>query len=99
MDATRWLTQYGVGSLFVISALPVPLTPALAFAAISRLPVVEVVAALWAGKSLKYLVYAWLASRSPERLLHRGQQHVDILRALLATARGRSKHRTSLTGE
>lgn len=85
-DATRWLTQYGVGSLFVISALPVPLTPALALAAISRLPVVEVVAALWAGKWLKYMAYAWLASRSPERLLHRGQQHVDVLRTLLTTA-------------
>jgi membrane protein YqaA with SNARE-associated domain len=86
VDATRWLTQYGVGSLFVISVLPVPLTPALVFAAISRLPVIEVVAALWAGKWLKYWAYAWLASRSPERLLHRGQQHIDVLRTLLATA-------------
>lgn len=99
VDATRWLTQYGVSSLFVISALPVPLTPALAFAAISRLPVVEVVTALWAGKLLKYMVYAWLASRSPERLLHRGQQHVDVLSTLLATAGGYPKSGTTLTGK
>ena len=37
------------------------------FAAISRLPIGEVVLALWIGKLAKYLVYAWLASRFPER--------------------------------
>jgi membrane protein YqaA with SNARE-associated domain len=46
-------------------ATPLPLTPALMFAGISRLPIAEVVLALWIGKLAKYLVYAWLASRFP----------------------------------
>ena len=85
-DATRWLSAYGVTALLVIAALPLPLTPALMFAGISRLPMAEVVLALWIGKLAKYLVYAWLASRFPERALQRGQQHADALRAILARA-------------
>ena len=63
-----------------------PLTPALMFAGISRLPIVEVVLALWIGKLAKYLVYAWLASRFPERALRRGQRHADALRVIVARA-------------
>lgn len=85
-DATRWLSAYGVSALLVIAATPLPLTPALMFAGISRLPIAEVVLALWIGKLAKYLVYAWLASRFPERVLQRGQRHADALRAMLARA-------------
>ncbi len=85
-DATQWLSTYGIASLLVIAALPLPLTPALTFAAISRLPVAEVILALWVGKLAKYFVYAWLASRFPERALQRGQRHADALRAILARA-------------
>ena len=56
------------------------------FAGISRLPIVEVVLAVWIGKLAKYLVYAWLASRFPERALVRGQRHAEALRAILARA-------------
>lgn len=85
-DATRWLSAYGVTALLVIAASPLPLTPALMFAGISRLPIAEVVLALWLGKLAKYLVYAWLASRFPERALQRGQRHAEALRAMLARA-------------
>ncbi|MCK6431953.1 MAG: hypothetical protein L6Q68_02820 [Aquabacterium sp.] len=85
-DATRWLSAYGVVALLVIAATPLPLTPALMFAGISRLPIVEVVLALWIGKLAKYLVYAWLASRFPERALRRGQRHADALRIIVARA-------------
>lgn len=85
-DATRWLSAYGVAALLLIAATPLPLTPALMFAGISRLPIAEVVLALWIGKLAKYLVYAWLASRFPERALQRGQQHADAVRAILARA-------------
>ncbi len=71
-DATGWLGRYGVVSLLVIAALPLPLTPALVFAAISRLPVLEVISALWIGKLAKYLVYAWLAARFPRWLVRGG---------------------------
>ncbi|MBI5716354.1 MAG: hypothetical protein HZC37_01550 [Burkholderiales bacterium] len=85
-DATRWLSAYGVVALLVIAATPLPLTPALMFAGISRLPVAEVVLALWIGKLAKYLVYAWLAARFPERALQRGQRQAEALGALLARA-------------
>jgi membrane protein YqaA with SNARE-associated domain len=85
-DATRWLSAYGVLALFVIAATPLPLTPALMFAGISRLPIVDVVLALWIGKLAKYLVYAWLASRFPERALQRGQRHAEALRVIVARA-------------
>lgn len=85
-DATRWLSAYGVVALLVIAATPLPLTPALMFAGISRLPIVEVVLALWIGKLAKYLVYAWLASRFPERALLRVQRHTEALRVIVARA-------------
>ena len=80
------MSTYGVLALLVIAATPLPLTPALMFAGISRLPIVEVVLVLWIGKLAKYLVYAWLASRFPERALRRGQRHADALRVIVARA-------------
>lgn len=85
-DATRWLTSYGVASLLLIAALPLPLTPALIFAAISRLPVTEVLLALWLGKLLKYLAYAWLASAFPGHLLRNGQRRLSALHDALKRA-------------
>lgn len=85
-DATRWLTDFGVVSLLLIAALPLPLTPALMFAAISSLPVAEVLLALWLGKLLKYLAYAWLASAFPAQVLRRGQARMVALRAALTRA-------------
>ncbi len=85
-DATRWLSAYGVVALLVIAATPLPLTPGLMFAGISRLPIGEVVLALWIGKLAKYLLYAWLASRFPERAMQRGQRHAEALRAIVARA-------------
>jgi uncharacterized membrane protein YdjX (TVP38/TMEM64 family) len=76
-DATAWLARYGIVALLVIAATPLPLTPALMFAAISRLPVAEVILALWVGKLVKYLVYAWLASSFPARWIT--QVHLRLL--------------------
>lgn len=64
-DATVWVSRYGGWALLVVAASPLPQTPALAFAAVSRLPIAEVLAALLLGKLLKYTVYAWLVARFP----------------------------------
>lgn len=85
-EATRWLSTYGVASLLVIAALPLPLTPALMFAAISRLPVAEVVLALWVGKLAKYLVYAGLASAFPSLWIARAHGRLSTLNAVLGRA-------------
>jgi uncharacterized membrane protein YdjX (TVP38/TMEM64 family) len=94
-DATRWLTSYGVASLLVVAALPLPLTPALIFAAISRLPVTEVLFALWLGKVAKYLAYAWLASVFPGHVLRKGQVRLATLHDALIRA-GAARDPTSV---
>jgi membrane protein YqaA with SNARE-associated domain len=66
IDATRWVSSYGVWALLVVAASPLPQTPALIFTAVSRLPPAEVFLALLIGKSLKYGVYAWLAATFPD---------------------------------
>ena len=83
-DATRWLTNYGVATLLLIAALPLPLTPALMFAAVSRLPVAEVLLALWLGKLLKYTIYAWLTATFPSWALRHGNFRVAALDAALS---------------
>ncbi|MDI4635234.1 VTT domain-containing protein [Pelomonas sp. V22] len=97
-DATRWLGAYGVPALFVIAVTPLPLTPALMFAGITRLPVVEVMLALWLGKLLKYLAYAWMTSCFPERALRTGWRHVEALRAMLARGAGAQSDKPFSTG-
>lgn len=66
-DSTRWLSEYGVLALFALMAVPLPLpkTPALAFVAIYRMPIYEVVLAIGLGKLLKYTLYAYVVSRFP----------------------------------
>ena len=85
-DATRWITTYGVATLLLIAALPLPLTPALMFAAVSRLPGGEVLLALWLGKLVKYTVYAWLTAAFPAWALQHGSFRVAALDAALSRA-------------
>ena len=84
VDATRWLTNFGVASLLLIAALPLPLTPALMFAAVSRLPMAEVLLALWLGKLLKYTIYAWLTATFPSWALRHGNFRLAALDAVLS---------------
>jgi uncharacterized membrane protein YdjX (TVP38/TMEM64 family) len=86
LDAARWPGAHGTPALLLISALPLPLTPALMFAAISRLPVAEVILALWAGKLLKYMVYAWLTAAFPATRLRTRQRQLDALGTALTHA-------------
>jgi membrane protein YqaA with SNARE-associated domain len=65
--ATRWVSQYGAYALFVFAALPIPQSPALIFASMVRLPVLEIWLAILAGKLLKYGIYAALVARYPAR--------------------------------
>ncbi len=69
-NAKQWLTTYGISTLLVVSALPVPDTPVLIFAGISRLPVVEVLLALLVGKLAKYSIYSWIVATFPDRFAH-----------------------------
>lgn len=66
-DATQWISRYGAYALFGFALLPVPLSPALIFSSIVRLPLVEVWLAVLLGKLLKYGLYAGLVARYPAR--------------------------------
>jgi membrane protein YqaA with SNARE-associated domain len=66
LQASAWLSQWGLLALLAIAALPLPQTPAVAFAALARLSVPGVLAALVLGKLVKYAVYAWATSRFPD---------------------------------
>ena len=85
-DATRWLANYGVVAPLVLAATPLPLIPALMTTSISRLPVMEVMLALWRGKLVKYTAYAWLVSAFPSQVLRHGHIRVAALHAALARA-------------
>lgn len=70
VQSTAWLSEYGAIALFALMALPLPIpkTPALAFVAIYRMPIYEVVLAIRLGKLLKYIFYAYVVSRFPLRV-------------------------------
>ena len=86
LDATRWLSNYGIVTLLIVAATPLPLTPALMVASISRLPATEVLLALWLGKFVKYAAYAWLVSAFPSQVLRHGQVRAAAIDAALALA-------------
>jgi membrane protein YqaA with SNARE-associated domain len=98
-DATRWLSKYGSIALFLLMALPLAAvkTPALAFAGIYRMPVLEVLLAVGLGKLLKYVVYAYIASRFPERFKH---LYVAVVprNALVAGEHGEVERPVSIEG-
>ena len=52
----------------------------------ARLPVAEVILALWVGKLLKYLVYAGLASAFPNLWIARARGRLTTLNAVLGRA-------------
>lgn len=71
LQAAAWLSEYGLYALFAIAALPLPQTPAVAFAALASLSPSGVFAALLLGKLVKYAAYAWATARFPGWFLDR----------------------------
>lgn len=68
LEATDWLSRYGLLAIFGLMALPLPVPklPMLAVSGIYRLPIPEVLVAIVAGKIIKYLGYAYIAVRFPD---------------------------------
>jgi membrane protein YqaA with SNARE-associated domain len=62
-----WVSDYGAVGLFAVAISPFPQTPALIFFGIVRHDYFGVFVAMLAGKALKYALFAWIASRFPER--------------------------------
>ena len=68
---SRWLEKYQLIALFGVAVSPLPLAPALIFAAISAVPPVGVFVALLVAKILQYGMAAWLVARFPQRFARR----------------------------
>jgi membrane protein YqaA with SNARE-associated domain len=68
--AKEWLQTYGLITLLVIAASPMPQTPALLFCALAELSVPGVLIAVGVGKSTKYLFLAWATAHYPRRFLN-----------------------------
>lgn len=66
-EVVAWVSNYGPGALFLIAVSPLPQTPALIFFAIARQDYFVVFVAMLCGKVIKYGLFAWAASRFPER--------------------------------
>lgn len=74
-QASDWISRCGALALFGLMALPLPIPklPMLALAGLYRLPIQEVVVAIWSGKLIKYTLYAYVVTRFPKtirRMVH-----------------------------
>jgi membrane protein YqaA with SNARE-associated domain len=66
-----WLEEYHLIALFVVATSPLPLIPALIFAAILALPPAGIFAAILAAKLVQYGLVAWVVARFPQRFARR----------------------------
>ena len=78
------LWSSGVVSVGCIALAPNTRTDICSDFSISRLPVAEVIAALWVGKWLKYSIYAWTFSAFPGRILVKIKSRMDVFNAMQA---------------
>lgn len=67
--AIEWMHAYGLMALAVIAASPVPQTPAIFFYSMADPSAIGVMAAVGAGKTIKYVVLAGLTARYPARFI------------------------------
>lgn len=66
VEVRDWVETYGILSLFLIMASPLPQTPVLIFIGMSGQAILPVLIAVFCGKVLKYAGLAWLASHFPK---------------------------------
>ena len=67
--ASEWLQSYGLFALMLIAGSPMPQTPAILFYSLANPSTLGVLAAVGIGKTVKYVVLAWLTARYPARFI------------------------------
>lgn len=75
-----WTHDYSLWALLLVSISPLPQTPALIVLSNALPEYLGVLLAIFTGKLLKYMLFAWIGSRFPGRLrayLHRHGRHAD----------------------
>lgn len=64
----KFFEQYGLILVFVIAATPLMQQPAIILASLANTSLIELAAVVFAGRFLKYLLMAYLASHAPRLL-------------------------------
>lgn len=67
-DASTWISQYGLWTIFAVGVSPLPQMPLLIFYGVVDDRILEAATALWLGKVIKYGIVAWIAQHFPEKL-------------------------------
>jgi len=67
--ASDWLENYGLAALAVIAGSPMPQTPAIFFYSLANPSIAGVLLAVGLGKTVKYVLLAWLTARFPARFI------------------------------
>jgi membrane protein YqaA with SNARE-associated domain len=68
-QASRWMDQYGLWAIFIVSIFPLAQPPVVALSALAGTPILVFTSVLALGKILKYLFFGWMASKSPHLLM------------------------------
>lgn len=78
-----WLAQYGVWTLFLVTIIPMPQTPALALCALVEPAILPAAFAILLGKGIRYSIYAGITAWMPGRVRAWYEQtaHIDLLHA------------------
>jgi membrane protein YqaA with SNARE-associated domain len=87
----QWVSQFGFIALFVITALPIPHTPALIFCGLVGMSSPEVFGAFFIGKGVKYSLAAYVTSITANWLSERGNNGSDIKNRVLGRFLWRGK--------
>ena len=75
LESEKWqkmeqlISKHGDWALAGIALSPLPQQPAVAIAALGKMPSLLVALLVWLGRFPKYLLFSWLASHSPRVLL------------------------------
>ncbi len=67
--ANQWLQSYGLIALAVIALSPMPQTPVLFLYSLANPSGIGVLIAIGVGKTVKYVILAWLTARYPTRFV------------------------------
>lgn len=75
LQVMSWTRNYHLLALFLVAVSPLPQTPALVVLANVPLDYPGALLAIFAGKLLKYLLFAWVGSRFPAHIHDFLQRH------------------------
>ena len=80
VQMTEFVSRYGALALGSIAVSPFPQQPAVAIAALSKMPLPVLFVSVWAGRAIKYGFFAWAGSHAPG-LVSRWQKPVEEKKA------------------